>query len=668
MAALVRSRSLDLTHLSALFILFLVLISGHFTFQGLKQAYPNDVMLALAMTTAVQGTIFICLIFFPKLNALGQLVCLLTYFVAMGFSVIFAFIYIYSTGYGDADRASVQREIGAALQTKVATLDAQESQVLIPYRERVADRYSRMRAEEESGLYSDGTPGRGPTFARLKKEWEDEKARLAFAEEQYQDFQSVLDQLNAELAKPDMDVSAVTALLSRAQARCQSCDGSDGGMVAAFEGLVTGFSRQASYIPSSFEASFQMLTTEIEKKRVWITLLQASLFDFLSLFVGIFRAMIMQRDSRRRGSLLLRLLFFIRRAQITRMRLDRIKRRYLETPPEVLAGAVRVDALQGRNGAPRLNRPSDDDVVEEDRESASTNRPFVSPVYAEVVAAAAAAAVGGGPESDRDGWNAHPRTAPRHESPHRGSPYRGSNGESGPHRDRVPKETVRFVDAEPIPETAEPPKPATASAKAPPSSDPSFTAWPETAATPPSDHDDDGDAALETRSSGPSTPPPYYTALTATFDTRLEGKTSYQEQATSDLEHEQDRQLNSFIAEILSTCLSVAWREQDLLDPLKTIIKKLEALEHDVPSRVGLLKSDVRFNTKLAPVVGILLAYSIMVPDQRGRYYLLNRDRETRIFVDAFYRLAASDPALALKVLRRSQDAVAAAADTGQRD
>ncbi len=477
----------SLAQITTVFILFLVVVSGYFTMRGLGLAY-DDPVLAFAIALAIQGTIFITLVYFPQLTGLGRLIALVTYGVAAVFSVVFAFIYLYATGYGDAERARFLRTAASDLQGELAAVEARETEALLADRAAVADHRARMRAEYETGSISGRGPGEGPVYFRLRTTYEESKARLDLLEREYSAFQAALAALAADLGAERYDTATIATRLSTALRHCRSCpdDGSEA------QRLIALFNREAGYVPSSFEAAFEMLVSELRVKRVWVTLVQASLFDFLALFVGAFRVFLIadrrrppREAPRRRRARVLEFLLFLRRWRIQRARLGWLYERYVRDH-----AALRTAAAHAPPGVGPLHPPAPEPVVE------------------------------------------------------------------------------------PPPEPPDP--------------------------RPPVDPADD----IEWR-------------------------------------------LSSFVRELLSTCLSVSWRDRELLEPIKAVIQKIQVQD----GQSVLPRVEVRYNNRLSTVVGVLVGHGVLI-GECDQHWVVNRTGEARLFVDAFYRIAAADPDRALALLR----------------
>ncbi len=484
----------DLPMATAAFLLFLVSVSGHFTYEGLALAYPNNPVLALAITVAIQGTIFLALIYLPQIQAVGRVLCFAVYVFATIFSALFAFIYLYHSGYGDAERAHALRRTASFLQAELSVLEAAESRFIAEAQARLVEKDTLVQAELESGLVSGRGEGEGPVYFRLKQELDVETRYLALLQQRYDQFRVAADELHRVLSAAAYDPGDVSRLLARLTAYCATCTDQGGpAQGKTVDDLIVSFTDRAGYLPSSFEAAFTMLMTDIERRRVWITLIQASLFDVLSLFVGLVRAMIVTKPApasvarRQRRPWLIDTLLFLRRLRLQRLRLQRIHQRYLSDPP----------------------RPA------------------------------------------------------------------GADG-------MALVEAVPVVDPDPVVDEAPP------------------AAFTETA-------------------------------------------------------HERDEaRLERFAWQLLSTCVSVAWRENELLEPLKVLIKKLERTGANLTGdALGVRRIDIRYNERLGAVFNVLMSHGVFHDDGHRTHYRLSRDPANEIFVDAFYRIAASDAERALQFVRQ---------------
>jgi len=493
----------DLVTVTTIFILFLVFVSGHFTFQGLKNAYGDNVLLSLAIAFAIQCTIFLALVYFPRLGTIGRILCIGTYMVAAAFSIIFAFIYLYATAYGDTERRSYQRETAAELQSELAALAASENQVLVEARADAAEIKNKMELEYETGFYSGEGPGEGPIYFGFRADYEAALKKIGILEAEHTLFQQDMAQLNEELGSDDFRIAAVTPLIASMISHCTSCrTGAVGAQADALAGrMIRAFSQRTSAMPSSFEAAFKMLMTQYEERRVWMTALQASLFDFLAFFVGLFRALLIMTTHERRRNLVSRI--------IRAIESWRRMRRYF-----------------ARAWGPPIRRPSAQPADDPIRSGALA---LVSP-------------------SDGDIQETMPQTLP---------------------------------------------------------------------------------------------------ALAA-------------DAALSEFEKSVDpgRTITRFVVETVATCRTVQWSDAELLAPLKTIIQKFEVIESGSDqSRSGIRRSEIRSTPKLTAVLSVLVRHNVLIPDKAGSFYLLNVAEEHQNVVEAFYRLAATEPQKALEILDGTRSA-----------
>lgn len=359
-SALRASIRFDLIFVTTLFILFLVFVSGHFTFQGLKAAYGDNVLLSLAIAFAIQCTIFLALIYFPRLGLLGRVLCVGTYMVAAIFSIIFAFIYLYATAYGDTERRGYQRETAAELQSELAGIAARENQLLVQARADAAEIKNKMELEYETGFYSGQGPGEGPIYFGFKGEYEAALKKIAILEAETALFQQDLARLNEELGSDDFRIAAVTPLIASLVSHCNSCakdtaaEGGEGGLAGQ---MIRMFSQRTTALPSSFDAAFRMLMTKYEERRVWITALQASLFDFLAFFVGLFRALLIMTTLERRRNLVSRIIRTIESWRRLRRYVVRAWRSPIKAQPAgasaapLPAGALALTPMSGPGAA-----------------------------------------------------------------------------------------------------------------------------------------------------------------------------------------------------------------------------------------------------------------------------------------------------------------------------
>lgn len=273
-----------LAGLLGLGIIFLTAANGFFTFSG-ATLYVEETIYALLFAIAVQFAIAMTLLALPYVRGLGKPTLLVVYTAALILSTLSAYTYVYNASLpGEMNIQALDTTQKAGLSDAMASAIQQERQAL-------ASQYAAMEklrrtTEEEAtlGLSSGMGPGKGREYYRkleqyesLKTDYQLELQRVERAEEQFYDLSQSL------MGSPDgFNRDAILAGLGqfRSQLRSES----------AIENIKSLVDQDISIVATPVDKAVEALKDyENYTVNTIVSLIWASVFDLLALFLGIIR-------------------------------------------------------------------------------------------------------------------------------------------------------------------------------------------------------------------------------------------------------------------------------------------------------------------------------------------------------------------------------------------